>query len=438
MNKVICILFSILLGSCLVVKKKQSQISKDYSAVEKQIIMQTFSDVDSLLKIDNGKFWGKQLYGPIIIIDPETRVFYSNENNSANDFEEINSIYTAILPAELIIANTAFNWNDKRWAMVMLPLPTDKISRNNLVIHELFHRLQPELGYENLQDLDNGHLDTYEGRVLLKLELKALEHAINSDNSFEKLKHIQNALTFRNKRYKNKEIKNAENSLEINEGLAEYTALMLGGKNENQIKSHLIQSTDDFHSNPTFVRSFAYHTIPFYGYLLSMENPTWHKVVNRETNLTDFFIKSFGANSDTKQTIEKTAEENGYNYHQIENEETQRENIRIDKIEKLKIKFADGQTLELHFKNMNISFDPTNLTPLENYGTVYPNLRITDDWGILIVENEALVASDWSKVIVTAPIKIKGKIVEGSGWKLELNPEWKVRKTGNKFTLEKE
>ena len=37
-----------------------------------EIIAETFSQVDSLLKIDNGNFWNHQLYGPILIADPET------------------------------------------------------------------------------------------------------------------------------------------------------------------------------------------------------------------------------------------------------------------------------------------------------------------------------------------------------------------------------
>ena len=84
---------------------------------------------------------------------------------------------------------------------------------------------------------------------------------------------------------------------------------------------------------------------------------------------------------------------------------------------------------------MNISFDPRNITPLENFGTVYPNIRVTDDWGILTVENGALLASDWSKVTVTAPTNISDTIINGNGWKLELNTEWEVKKIGTKFKL---
>ncbi len=436
MKKIFYIVILIVFGSCQNGKTKQTEKEKRNLTAEQKSIMQTFSEVDSLLQIDNGKFWGKKLYGPLLFIEPETRVFYSNENNSSNDFEKIGSIYKDSLPTEINIANTAIDWNGKRYSMVMLPLPKDQTASNNLVIHELFHRLQPSIGFGNLQEMDNGHLDAFEGRVLLKLELQALEKAIETDDTL-RLNHIQNALTFRNKRHKTADIKKAENSLELNEGLAEYTAIMLSGRNADEMKSHLSKSKNEFYENPTFVRSFAYQTIPNYGYLLSSIKPNWQKEIKSDTNLTDYFSTAFQVSIDNNQSIEKIAEKFNYNLQEIQKEETERDKLRIEKIENLKIQFLEKPTLELPFQNMNISFDPRNITPLENFGTVYPNLRVTDDWGILTVENGALLAPDWSKVIVSAPTEISEKTVNGDGWKLELNPEWNVQKIGNKFKLGK-
>ena len=437
MNKIFFILILIILGSCQNNKEKQRDKTNELLTAEEKTIAQTFSDVDSILTNDNGKFWGKGLYGPIIIIDPETRVFYSNENNSTDNFENRGTLYKDSLPSEINIANTAIDWNDKRWSMVMLPLPKDQISRNNLIIHELFHRLQPTIGFENLQEMDNGHLDTYEGRLLLKLELQALEKALSTNDSIARLNHIQNALTFRSKRYKSADMKNAENSLELNEGLAEYTAIILSGRNTDEMKTHLNESKNSFYTNPTFIRSFAYQTIPYYGYLLSFNKPNWHKDINNTTNLTDYFTNAFKVDIQKNKSVENIAGEYDYNFQRIQEEETEREKSRIEKIANLKSQFLEKPTLELQFQNMNISFDPRNIIPIENIGTVYPNLRVTDDWGILTVEKAALLSSDWSKVTVSAPTEISDKTVNGEGWKLELNPEWKVQKNGNEFKLEK-
>jgi hypothetical protein len=437
MKRILYILILLVLGSCQNNKVRHTdKTNNNLTEVEKRIA-QTFSDVDSLLKIDNGKFWNKELYGPIIFIEPETRVFYANENNADNSFEKIGNIYKDSLPADVNIANTALNWNNKRWTMVMLPLPTDRNSRNNLIIHELFHRIQPTIGFENLQEMDNGHLDTYDGRLLLKLELEALEKALLTNDKIERLNHIQNALTFRSQRHKTEDVKKAENALELNEGLAEYTGIMLSGRNASEMKTHLSESKSNFYTNPTFVRSFAYQTIPNYGYLLSSKKTNWHREINSDSNLTDYFTNAFGIEIPKDKSIVNITKEFDYNFQQIQEEENEREKLRIERIANLKSKFLEKPTLELPFRNMNISFDPRNITPLENVGTVYPNLRVTDDWGILTVENGALLASDWSKVTVSAPNEISDELVSGDGWKLELSSEWKVQNTGTQFKLEK-
>ena len=90
------------------------------------------------------------------------------------------------------------------------------------------------------------------------------------------------------------------------------------------------------------------------------------------------------------------------------------------------------------FENMSISFDPINIVPIENIGTVYPTLRVTDNWGILTVENGSLLSADWKNVKVSEPIEINDKTIKGDGWILELNENWKVEKIDAIYQLMKE
>jgi len=57
---------------------------------------------------------------------------------------------------------------------------------------------------------------------------------------------------------------------------------------------------------------------------------------------------------------------------------------------------------------------------------VYPNLRISDDWGILDAKNGALMKPDWSAVIVVVPSASTGSSLKGDGWTLELKSGWKI------------
>ena len=46
------------------------------------------------------------------------------------------------------------------------------------MLHELFHRIQPDLGLMTISG-NNAHLDTVEGRVWLRLEWRALARALD-------------------------------------------------------------------------------------------------------------------------------------------------------------------------------------------------------------------------------------------------------------------
>jgi hypothetical protein len=84
---------------------------------------------------------------------------------------------------------------------------------------------------------------------------------------------------------------------------------------------------------------------------------------------------------------------------------------------------------------MNIRFSPGDLITFKDTGTVYQNIRIADNWEILIVEKDALIGNGWEKVIVSEPTEISYKIIKGDGWKLELNKDWELEKIKENYTL---
>jgi hypothetical protein len=74
-----------------------------------------------------------------------------------------------------------------------------------------------------------------------------------------------------------------------------------------------------------------------------------------------------------------------------------------------------------------MQFDPGNLVSLDSLGTIYPNIRIVDDWGILTVTSGgALMSGDFSRIVVSAPKKTAQLAINGEGWELRLNPGWSV------------
>ncbi len=130
------------------------------------------------------------------------------------------------------------------------------------------------VGFDSVHEVPSVHLDTKEGRIYLKLELEALKRALNTSHPAT---HIKNALLFRQYRYQLfPEAPKAENSLEILEGLAEYTGSILSQRGDSELKEHYTSQIDWFYTLPTFVRSFAYFTTPVYGYLMHQTDQSWN------------------------------------------------------------------------------------------------------------------------------------------------------------------
>ena len=85
-----------------------------------------------------------------------------------------------------------------------------------------------------------------------------------------------------------------ENLLQLNEGMAEHTGLVVSKRSIEQILAPFTKSIDQFFAKPTFVRAFAYFTIPIYSYLLRSKDKYWNRHITVITNLTDYFETAFG------------------------------------------------------------------------------------------------------------------------------------------------
>lgn len=412
---------------------KTDQISHSEIANYQQVM----EDLKTYLEKENGQLWSHQLYGSLMLVNPKNRIVFANEPDNAAILTKNGSIYTGILPDEINIANTFIEWNGKRWTTVILPLPEDANERMNLLTHELFHRIQPEIGFDNLPYETSDHLDTKEGRIYLKLELEALKMALNTENIDMQNQYIRDAIIFREYRYQlfpgSKEI---ENILEINEGLAEYTGSILSGRNDSLLRCHYVQFIETLSENPTFISSFTYLTIPVYGFFMQKSDKHWNLKITKETNLTDFItdFNEIEISDSLNNYVVRIRDD--YNYQQINDYEIKRDEDKKALLALLDSKFKKNPVLVIPFKNMNISFNPGNLVPYRDMGTYYPNLRITDNWGILTVENGALVSKNWDKVIVTEPTETNGEI-SGDGWTLELKNGWKIEKSDANYFVAK-
>jgi hypothetical protein len=395
-----------------------------------------FAEAEKVSAKDDGKLWGKALYGPMLFAQSDSRSVVANEDPGGGLLQKQGNVFAGTLPKDVVIANTAVDWAGKRWTMVMWPLPVNSQPRERLMMHELFHRIQPELGMPQ-GNPENAQLDSLEGRVLLQLEWRALAAALTVSWA-EQTEAIRDALAFAQKRH---ELfagsQETERALMLNEGLAEYTGISVAMPDAASARWRVIMRL----TNPegeTFVRSFAYASGPAYGLLLDERVPGWRKRVNAKSDLTAMLASTVPTVSDV--AVEQRAAV--YGGVALRLAETERDTRAQEEKARYRKLLVDGPTLTAPDAGKFLyTFDPNAVVALPGFGMVFPASTISDQWGTLdIEEGGVLLASDYHSARVAAPTNIDGSHVKGPGWTLDLAAGWRIvpgDKAGS-FVLKKE
>lgn len=420
--KRLCILLS--LTFLAVVLLAQSTGSAQSSPIDTALASQYFQEAQALCSQDNGKLWGKSLCGPMLFVDRKTRTVVANQPDAEGLLTRSGNVFVGTLPAKVNIANTVIDWAGVKWTMIIFPLPEDRYRRANLMAHELWHRIQKDIGFPG-SGVANNHLDTRNGRVWLQLEWRALASALTSRGKHRR-QAITDALLFRAyRRALFAQAASEERDMEMHEGLAEYTGVKLSGSpNVNQyvVDKDLKEATN----RETFVRSFAYASGPAYGILLDGTGKNWRKSLRKEDDLGALLQKILAVK--LPQDITRAANERAriYDGDKLQASETDRENKRKELVTAYRAKLVDGPVLVIFLQKMRMELNPNTLVPLDSLGTVYPTIRVVDVWGILTVSKGALINSTYSRIYVSAAGGLSSPPIQGDGWTLELNPGWTV------------
>ena len=347
---------------------------------------------------DNGKLWGRSLYGPLMVVDPKTRDLIRND------------LFTDKLPPEIVIANTATLYRGELTTMIPWTSLQGQTStqRRRLLMHECFHRIQKEIGFP-ANNTSNDHLDTVDGRVSLQLELRALAAALRTTGD-ERTRAMTDAVSFRAARraaFPGAEEK--ERGLENNEGLAEYTGWALRGTTAEESRQTLARRLEKLDPNTSFVRGFAYETGPAYGLLLDALKPGW----TREYKVTDDLAKVLADVGGLKPAAPQV---DAYEGAALRAHEERRDKDNRERVAQFRARLVDGPVLELPMKDANFGFDPNAVTSLGEMGNGYQTLEVTAAWGRIKADNGARIAGDWTTIFV--PAADRAKLELKSGWKV--------------------
>lgn len=383
-----------------------------------------FAEAKTICARDRALLWGRDLCGPILLVDPTDRAVFANQADANRALKQAGAGFSGTLPDSVNVANTPTEWSGVRWTQLIWPVSFETMNRRVTLAHELFHRIQPALGLSR-PETSNRHLDSLEGRYLLQLEWRALAGALTAVAPAEQRAATADALLFRGERYRRFAGAAAdEGALEINEGVPEYTGVRLGLVTQHEQVAYAVYDLSRFVEAPTFVRSFAYATGPAYGLLLDRADPSWRSKLGSGRRLDELLAAALPAPA---MPGGLAAREALYDDGSLREREVHRDADRRARLADFRVRLVDGPVLSLPIVHGNYQFNPQTLTPLDDLGTIYPTVRLTDDWGILEVDQGgALLRGDVSRASVSAR-GIAPSHLAGPGWRLTLKTGWTVR-----------
>ncbi len=391
-------------------------------------------DARAACESDAGVLWGRSLCGPIALVDGQTRLVIANDTVAQKHFLRLGDAFVTTLPENQYVANTSFPWGGRTWTMVALPLPRDRFARVGLVMHEAFHREQEALGLRQPDALNN-QLDMRPGRTWLRLEYRALARALESlpDQNAAR-HHAESALIFRAERrsiYPGSD--SLEATLEIQEGLPEYTGQRLATRLTGEGPARVAKFVREYETTPTFVRAFAYGTGPAIGVLLDEFDPKWREEVRKNRDIGALLAQAihFQRPRDLDKMARARARE--YGWDEVDRGEAARDSARAPTMQGYRARLGAGSVVTLLQSRDSLawSYDPTELVGFDLQSTVYPSGNFSAPWGKLTVDHGGvLVRNDFSWIRIglpSTPIAAQASEINGDGWALVLNPGWSVR-----------
>jgi hypothetical protein len=393
--------------------------------VQPQLAQRWFEEAMKLCERDAGRLWGVSLCGPMVIFDQRTGTRATSQPEPEGPPPRLSGF-----------ADGPVTWGGSRWfSFPLYMLAGDADARQQNMLHGLFHRIQPELGFIT-DDGFNEHLDTLEGRVWMQLEWRALRRAVESSGS-DRAEAIADALAFRRERRRLfPGAADNERRDEIREGLASYTGIAAWANSPADARRAAASALAGGESQPAFVGNFEAASGPGYGVLLDDLLPGWRRQLRSASDLGDLLASATNRPPTTDVAVAAVR----YDGAALRTAEEARDRAQQVRVAELRRRFVDGPVLTMPAGGSGTS-DTTGSVGIPGTGTVFfRNFTLSARWGRLNADGGVLRSADGTTLSVPVTGPLEGTTLRGDGWSATLNSGWVVRPAARpgSFTIVRE
>jgi len=386
-----------------------------------------FRKIESACNRDNGKLWGQNIYGPLMIVDRTSRKISANMPDSEGLLKLKDGVYTGTFPKEMVINNYPVFLGGTLFALVPLPREDDEYWITTRAIRSLFHRYQETIGYTT-SGYNTINMDEKNARLWLKLEWNALKKAIFSEGAEQKLA-IRDALIFRGS---NRELYQKyaadETRFENYEGFATYTYLLFATESQEEYQKRLMETLGRFYSMQSYARTYGFIHGALYADLMYRKGFDFSSIRSENVDPGEIVKKLYDIQ--LPEVCRDVAGSLALNYdiEKIQKEEAERELKNQERIHRQISTFTEKPVVFLELESPYFDFEPEDIHSMDTLGILYSKIRISDNWGKLTVDKGGcLVSNNFKYLRITAKgFKTDKNRIEAEGWHLTLNDDWEI------------
>ncbi|HEX2976322.1 MAG TPA: hypothetical protein VHO68_10305 [Bacteroidales bacterium] len=397
-----------------------------------------FNSVEELCRIDSGKLWGKNLYGPIMFVDRTSRLVFTNSPDKDGLLKGKDGVYSGFYPKEQIVSIAPVVFGGTEFALAPIPTKEDEGSMKRRAIHSLFHLFQKSEGIPPAL-FNQSNMEDQEARMYMKLEWKALRKAIQSEGD-DRLRAIRDALVFRGT---NREIysrfANEANHFENYEGLATYTFYKLCSSSNEECRTRLLENLDRIYNMSSYSRSYGVIHGALYAALLYDAGIDFRTLRPDSTDLGKLLREHYSI--DLPEICRDVAGSLAFSYDIdiIKAEEEKRIASIKESLHKQTSTFTEKAIVLFELESPSFDFEPEDIHPLDTMGILYSSMRVSDNWGKLTVDKGGcLLSNNYKYLRITARgFSAEKNHISGEGWHLILNEGWELKERNENYLVTK-
>ena len=294
--------------------------------------------------------------------------------------------------------------------------------RQQLLLHALFHRIQPELGF-----MHGGRLQRASRYARgARLDAARMAGAPPGDRleRGDRAEAIADALAFRReRRLLFPGAADNERRDEIREGLASYTGIAAWANSPSDARRAAASALGGVDAQTSLVGNFEGASGPAYGVLLDDLLPGWRRQVRSTSDLGDMLASA----TDRPATTDVAVAAARYDAATLRTAEEARDRAQQVRVAELRRRFVDGPVLTMPGTGSGTS-DTTGSVGIPGVGTVFfRNFTLTAQWGRLTADGGVLRAVGGATLSVPVTGPLEGTTLQGDGWSATLNSRLVVR-----------